>query len=59
MLILFLSLIVNSANARLSNVNGDDEECLGLVLLTATLCLIVPMINNAGRSKRYYPLYQY
>ena len=57
---IFLSLFL-AAEARLSNFNGngnDDEECIGLVLLTATLCLMVPMINNANRTRRY-PLYSY
>ena len=38
---------------------NDDEDCLGLVLLTATLCLMVAIIHNANRIKKYYPLYSH
>lgn len=58
--ILFVSLFITTS-ARLSNITVDyaenvdyeNEECLGLVLLTATLCLMVPMIHRAQRAKRY------
>ena len=48
------------AETSLSNFNGnEDEECIGLILLTATLCLMLPIIYTANSIKKYYPLYSH